>query len=345
MEFVKLPKAKRGDKVAILSPSFAAPGKWPQIYELGCQRLREVFGLEPVEFPTTKKIGASAEERAKDIISAFENPEIKVIIASLGGNDQVTYIKKLPKDVFTKNPKAFFGYSDNTHLINHLWLCGVPAFYGGSLFTEFAMQGRMDEFTVKYLKEALFDGGMVELESSPIFNDIGLNWNDPTTINQSRRYQENDGWHWEGMKNGEGISWGGCVESVDELLRHGVEIPALTEFENIVLFLESSEEIPSHEYYRRVLRALGERGILERIKGLLIGRPKAWDFNKQNSDEEKVKYKKGQREMVEEIVRKYNQEIPIVQNLDFGHTAPQICLPVGRKIIIDSEEKIIKAEF
>lgn len=345
MNFVKLPKLKKGDKVAILSPSFAAPGKWPHVYELGCQRLRDIFGLKPIEFPTTKKIGASSENRAKDLIDAFENKEIKAVIASLGGDDQITYIKNLQKKPFIDNPKPFFGYSDNTHFINHLWLCGVPSFYGGSLFTEFAMQKEMDEFTVEYLKHAFFDDGLFELKSSPLFNDVGLNWNDPETLNQKRRYQNNDGWYWDGSNNNEGITWGGCVESVDELLRHGVFIPPLEDFKNIILFLETSEEIPTHDYFRRVLRALGERGVFKNIKGLLVGRPKAWEFNKQNSDREKEIYKKGQREMILEIVRKYNREIPIVQNMDFGHTAPQICLPVGKKMVVNSNNKSIQLEF
>jgi muramoyltetrapeptide carboxypeptidase LdcA involved in peptidoglycan recycling len=345
MDFATLPKLNRGDKVAVLSPSFAAPGKWPDVYELGCQRLRNIFGLEPVEFPTTKKLGATGEERAQDLIAAFEDKNIKAVIASIGGDDQITYIKNLPKNPFINNPKPFFGYSDNTHFINFLWLCGLPSFYGGHLFTEFAMQHEMDEFTVKYLKHALFDHGLFDLESSPIFNDIGLNWSDPSTLDQKRRYQDNDGWHWDGQFDAQGITWGGCAESIDELLRHGTIIPSLIDFENIVLFLETSEEIPDHAYFRRILRALGERGILLNIKALLIGRPKAWEFDKQNSDEQKVEHKKAQREMVLEIVRKYNQNIPIIQNLDIGHTAPQICLPVGKKIFINSAAKTIQVEF
>ena len=65
MNFASLPKLKKGDKVAILSPSFAAPGKWPHVYDLGCQRLRDIFDLNPVEFPTTKKLGASTENAPK----------------------------------------------------------------------------------------------------------------------------------------------------------------------------------------------------------------------------------------------------------------------------------------
>ena len=148
---IKLPKLKKGDKVAILSPSFAAPGKWPHVYELGLKRVKEIFGLEPMEFPATKKLGASKEERANDLIAAFQDKEIKAVISSLGGEDQVTYIKDLPVDPFVNNPKPFFGYSDNTHFENFLWLNGVPSYYGGSLFVQFAEQGNMNDYTISFL--------------------------------------------------------------------------------------------------------------------------------------------------------------------------------------------------
>lgn len=345
MRFVELEKLKKGDKVAILSPSFAAPGKWPHMHELGLKRLREVFGLEPVEFPTTRKLGASAKERSTDLVSAFEDKRIKAVIASLGGDDQVTYIKILPPGPFKDNPKPFFGFSDNTHFCNFLWLLGIPSYYGASIFTQFAMQVEMDGFTVEFIKQALFDGGEVELKQSDSYNDIGLDWNDPTTIDKRRTYEKNDGWFWDGAQSSQGVSWGGCLESIDEMLRHGIEIPSLDDFKNIVLFTETSEEIPSADYVFRVYRALGERGILERVKGILVGRPKAWHFNMQNSTAQKEEYRKAQREAILKAVRSYNKTVPVIQNMDFGHTDPQIPMPNGKKIRIDSSAKKIFAEF
>lgn len=342
---IRLKKLQKGDKVAILSPSFAAPGRWPHVYELGLQRIREIFGLKPVEFPATKKVGASAEERTSDLVSAFENEDIKAVISSLGGDDQITYIKNLPKEPFINNPKPFFGYSDNTHFENFLWLNGIPSFYGGSLFVQFAEQGKMNQYTIKYLKHALFDEGEIELETSTEYNDIGLDWENPENLNKNRLYEPNAGWLWDGKQNAEGVSWGGCIESIDELLRHGVDIPSLNDFENIILLTETSEEIPSADYVRRVYRALGERGILKRVKGLLVGRPKAWEFDKQNNTEQKKAHRKQQREMVLEIVRKYNSNIPIIQNLDFGHSDPQISMPYGSKIRIDTQNQKIFANF
>lgn len=344
-QFAKLNKLQKGDKVAVLSPSFAAPGKWPHVYELGLKRLKDIFGLEPVEFLTTKKLGASGEERAKDLIAAFENKEIKGVISTLGGDDQITYIKTLPPEPFIKNPKPFFGYSDNTHFENFLWLNGIPSYYGGCLFNQFAEQVKINDYTLKYLKVALFDQGEKEIEASKEYSDIGLDWNEPENLSKKRAYEKNGGWIWDGNQSVEGVTWGGCVESIDETLRHGIEIPPLDDFENIVLMTETSEEIPSANYVQRVYRAFGERGILERVRAVLVGRPKAWEFNNQKTKEQRSAYKKEQREVIIEVVRKYNQSIPIVQNMDFGHTEPQIPFPYGSIVKLDGTNKKIRVAF
>ena len=343
--FAPIPKLTKGDKVAIVSPSFAAPGKFPHVYELGLRRLREEFELEPIEYPTTRQLGASTEERARDLIAAFTDPEIKAVIATIGGNDQVTYVKNLPIEPFKNNPKAFFGFSDNSHFENFLWLNGVPSYYGGSIMTQFAMQKRMDAYTQEYLRYALFDGGVKEIKPCDRYNDEGLDWGDPDTLDKERNYEPSEGWHWDGSVDGEGVIWGGCVESVDEMLRHNVPIPKNEEFNRIVLCLETSEEIPSADYVFRVLRAFGERGLLARVQAVLMGRPKAWEFSNQKSTQEKESYRKEQRNTVLRVVRAYNPTIPIVQNMEFGHTDPQIPLPYGKTIRINSSEKKIIVEF
>jgi muramoyltetrapeptide carboxypeptidase LdcA involved in peptidoglycan recycling len=338
-------KLSKGDKVAILSPSFAAPGRFPEVYKLGLERLQQVFSLVPVEYPTTAKLGASAEERANDLIAAFKDPEIKAVIATIGGDDQVTYIKHLPTEPFAQNPKPFFGYSDNSHFCNFLFLNGISSYYGGSLFTQYAMQGEMDEYTVQYIKHALFDDGEFELVASDTYNDQGLSWDNLELLKTKRQHWTNEGHVWDGDKDTEGLLWGGCVESVDEMLRHGVSIPSLEQFESIVLMLETSEEIPSADYVYRVLRAFGERGVLDRVQGVLIGRAKAWEFDKPHTPEQKDEYRKQQQETVLKAVRKYNREIPVIQNMNFGHTDPQIPMPYGSKVRIESIDKRLFACF
>ncbi len=340
-----LKKLQKGDKVAIVSPSSAAPGKWPHVYELGIQRVQEVFGLVPVSYPATAKIGASNEERMHDLVAAFSDTSIKAVISSIGGDDQVTYIKHLDPSIFIENPKPFFGFSDNSHFCNFLFLNGIPSYYGAALFTQFAMQGSMDDFTVSYIKKALFEGGEAELTASDYYNDQGLSWEDPELLTQRRVYEQNSGWDWNGTAAGSGILWGGCIESIDEMLRHNISIPTLEQFKKIVLMLETSEEIPSPEYVMRTLRALGERGVLSEVRGVLVGRPKAWEFDIQMTAEQKTLYRSKQQEIITQTVRKYNQIIPIVQNLDFGHTDPQIPMPYGGNVRIQTHARKIFAAF
>ena len=307
--------------------------------------MREAFGLVPIEYPTTRKFGASTEERAKDLVDAFSNPDIKAVFATIGGDDQVTYVSNLPSAAFADNPKPFFGYSDNTHFENFLWLHGVPSYYGGSIMTQFAMQSRMDEMTVRYLRYALFETGERELEASLIYNDVGLGWADVSNLKKERTYEDNDGWYWDGEASAEGTSWGGCVESIDKIFQYDVAVPSLEQFADVILFLETSEDIPSADYVRHVVRTLGERGILERVRGVLVGRPKAWEFDKPSTSDEKRVYKAVQREAILETVRIFNSKCPVVQNLDIGHTDPQVPLPNGRLIKIDADARRISAEF
>ncbi len=340
-----LTKLKAGDAVAIVSPSYAAPGRWPHVYALGLQRIRDVFGLVPVPFPATAKIDATTQERADDLIAAFNDNSIKAVISSIGGDDQVTYVKYLHPDVFVQHPKPFFGFSDNSHFCNFLFLNGIPSYYGAALFTQFAMQGHMDDFTISYIKHALFESDEIELTASEEYNDRGHSWEDRHLLSQRRVYEPNSGWDWDGTAQGSGLLWGGCIESIDEMLRNGVPVPTLTQFRDIVLMLETSEEIPSSAYVMRVMRALGERGILAEIKGILVGRPKAWEFDKQMDVNEKARYREEQRTCIRDIVRKYNPHIPIVQNMDFGHTDPQIPMPYGGVVRIETQDKKIFATF
>src|SRR5260221_1567780 len=119
------PKVRPGDKVAVLSPSSGLPEMYPAVYEQGLQRLREIFHLEPVEYPTTRKMHSSPQDRARDIHTAFADPEIKAVISSIGGDDQLKMLKYLEPEVLKKHPKAIFRYHDNTKRLKIPWDPGV----------------------------------------------------------------------------------------------------------------------------------------------------------------------------------------------------------------------------
>src|SRR5690606_3470594 len=146
-----------GDKVAVVSPSFAAPAIAPAVHEQAMQRLQAVTGLVPVEYPTTRRLGASARERADDLNAAFADPEIRAVLATVGGEDQITVIPYLDAALVTNDPKPFLGYSDNTNLLNWLWVNGVPGFYGGSTQVHLGPGPHVDPEHAVSLCSALLD--------------------------------------------------------------------------------------------------------------------------------------------------------------------------------------------
>jgi muramoyltetrapeptide carboxypeptidase LdcA involved in peptidoglycan recycling len=340
-QFVKLPKLVTGDQVAVVSPSAGLPDIFPWVQDLGLTRMHEIFDLHPIEYPTTRKMGSSLEDRARDIMDAFADPKNKAIFASIGGSDQIKLIKYLDPRVFLANPKPFFGYSDNTHLHNFLWNLGIPSYYGGGVMNQFGMNVKMFESTVNSLNHALFEEGEYELQVAEEYNDEGLDWSLEENLNKDRKLESNDGLIWDGSIDAEGTLWGGCVESLIVQSSTTKYLPADDDLANTVLFIETAEDIPEHWIVEYLLTGFGERGWFDKFQAILVGRPKAWDFDKQNSVDEKAEYRKKQRKTVLEVVRAYNKDIPVVQNLDFGHTDPQVILPNGGKVRIATSEKKI----
>jgi muramoyltetrapeptide carboxypeptidase LdcA involved in peptidoglycan recycling len=341
-QFVALPKLKKGDQVAVISPSAGLPGLFPWVQDLGLERLRDVFGLVPKEYATTRKMGSSLEERAKDVMDAFADPANKAVFTSIGGSDQIKLIKHLDPQVFLDNPKPFFGFSDNTHLHNFLWNLGIPSYYGSAIMTQLAMQGSMHDITVGSLNHALFETGEFELEVAKEYNDEGLDWSVEDNLSKVRKMEANDGLIWDGDSDAESILWGGCVESLIVQSSTGKYLPNDADIEGTILFIETAEDIPEHWIVEYLLTGFGERGWFDKFQAVLVGRPKAWEFDQQNDTATKAQYRKDQQEAVLRVVREYNKDIPVVQNIDFGHTDPQVILPNGGKVkVLGSEKRIL----
>ncbi len=160
------PKLSPGDRIAVLSPSFAAPAVFPAVHELAMRRLRADFGLEPVEYPTTRRLDAAPRDRAADLMAAFADPGIAGILATIGGDDQLTVLPFLDPELAVANPKPFAGYSDNTNLLNWLWNLGLASWHGGSTMVHLGRGGGLHPVSAGSFRAALLDGGDRDLTSA-----------------------------------------------------------------------------------------------------------------------------------------------------------------------------------
>lgn len=181
-----------------MSPSFAAPAIAPAIHEQALVRFAELTGLVPVEFPTTRKLGALPEERAADFNAALADPEIRAIIATIGGDDQIKVVPRLDAELLRADPKPFLGYSDNTNILNWMWANGVAGFYGGSTQVHIGAGPRINPEHAASLTAALPIGVELEITEPGKSEDYGKDWADPLALTEFGEREATEVWSWAG---------------------------------------------------------------------------------------------------------------------------------------------------
>ena len=335
---IKPPKLQRGDKVATVSLSWGGPGTIPQRYQTGKQQLQDELELQVVEMPHTladpEWISRNPEARAEDLMLAFSNPEIKGVISTIGGDDSIRILPFLDLEVVRNNPKVFLGYSDTT--ITHLacFQAGLVSFYGPAIMSGFAENGGLFPYLVDSVYQTLFSSKTIGIISPNIdgWTVERLEWADPDNQTIKRKLNPSTGWRYlqgKGIQRGHLI--GGCFEVLDWL--RGTHFwPTPDQWEKAILFLETSEGAPSPEMVKFGLSTFASSGVLEKLSGILFGRPGG-----QVPPEKFFEYDQVLLKVVRDEAGL--DELPIITNMDFGHTDPMMTLPYGVQAEIDCDQQ------
>jgi muramoyltetrapeptide carboxypeptidase LdcA involved in peptidoglycan recycling len=195
----------------------------------------------------------------------------------------------------------------------------------------FAENGGMFEYFKKSVRKTLFSTDVIgKIESNTDgWTDEELPWSDPQNQFIKRKLKKSSGNKvLQGTGKVRGHLFGGCVE-VLEMLKGTPVWPSDEFFNNAILFLETSEEAPSSDYVVRVLRNYAATGILERISGIIIGRCANLPENEQD---------RYDQAFMHVIQKECHLNIPIISQMDFGHTDPMFLLPYGAQAEIDASD-------
>lgn len=313
---------------------------------MAMRRLREDVGVEPVEYPTTRQLGASAEDRAADLVAAFTDPTIGAVLATIGGDDQITVLPHLDANAIAANPKPFLGYSDNTNVLNWLWNLGIVAYHGGSTMVHLGRAGEAHPISIGSLRAALFSSDEVELTPVDAFGEDPIGWDTPEALTTVPPMRPSDGWTWHRADAlVEGPTWGGNLEVLHWNLAASRWIRPAEDYAGCILLLETSEEMPSATEVFRMLRNLGERGILAGVPAVVVGRPKASHLPEPRSDDERTRYVREQREAMLRALDAYAPHAMAVFGVDIGHTDPQWVVPYGGPMRIDGRSRTIHVRY
>jgi muramoyltetrapeptide carboxypeptidase LdcA involved in peptidoglycan recycling len=335
---IKPQKLQAGDKVAAVTLSWGGPGAFPHRYEAGKRQLEAEFDVRVVEMAHTMRddawLHANPQARADDLMAAFLEPSIKGIISTIGGDDSIRLLPYLDLQVMRDNPKVFMGYSDTTISLMACFKAGVASFYGPAIMAGFGENSGLFPYMVNSVRKTLFsadpvgaiapneDGWAVEVYS----------WEDPGNQDRKRPLNPCTGWRFlqgEGIRNGRLI--GGCIEVLDWL--RGMEFwPDVEQWQDAILFLETSEDASTPDQVKWLLRPYAAMGVLQRLSGILFARPGG------GVDPEKfIEYDEVLCQVVSE--EEGLTDLPIISNMDFGHTDPMFVLPYGVRAEIDCERQ------
>lgn len=335
---IKPRKLVSGSTIATVSPSWGGAAIFPGIYQTGVENLRWEFDFNIVEMPTVHmdpdELYANPQLRAKDINDAFANEEIDAIFATIGGIESIRILPYLDLPTILSNPKVLMGYSDTCTLLTYLNWQGLVTFHGPSIMSGWAQMMNFPFLRQHYADALMSDQAGGVIEPFPLWSDGYPDWGDPERWGEVLHLQENTtGFEWiQGSGVARGRLWGGCIEVVDFL--KGTDFwPPQNFWDNRVLFFETSEDKPTPLEVGCSIRNLGMQGILDRISGILIARPKEY------TEEETVELHETVRSVVADEFG--NPDLAIVGRMDFGHTDPNRIMPLGIEVEIDAEQQRI----
>ncbi len=303
-----VPTLKYGDKIGVFTASDPVIGTFAEESVRRGQNTLEKMGFRVLRGETlslqTDHTAGTAQQRYNDFLNFIKNPEVKMILTAMGGENAHDILPLIDFDLIAQNPKIIMGYSDPTVFLNPIAkLSKIPVFYGyhlASFDPEWDWFGEYDK---------------------KCFKDLFLSAKQSFEVPVSGKR--------ECWKEGvcEGSLVGGSLTDLTKL----VGTPWEPDWNNSILILESMNQTFQNidvclTYFKQV-------GIFNKISGLVLG-----TFHNCNHGAF-LKSKKNLKKIFLDNLSDFN--FPILKTVDFGHFSHICPLPLGSNCRLNSLEKTI----
>ncbi len=321
-EPIKPPKLVPQDTVGIVSPASAFFPIHESALQRGVAYLKQAglhVQLAPHTLNQRQHLNPPAIHRAEDLNQMFTDPKIKAVFCLSGGSGVNAVLPLLDWEQIEKSPKIVMGYSAITALLIGLYAkVGLITFHGPMILNGFSEYPQPFAYTWEGVEQVLFKTEPVGALKPP------AQWTDAyTSEDQPRTMKTNPGWRWlrEGKASGPTIA--GNLSVMLTL----VGTPYWAPLRGAILCFE--EVNFGSGLLRKVDESLAQCqqiGLFDQIAGLVIGK-----VNELSEEEEKL---------FESLILEYTagSQFPILTGVDFGHTAPQLTLPIGIQASLDSQQ-------
>jgi len=322
-------KLKIGDEVRVITPSRSMAIISKEARDIANQRFLDLglklsFGKHIEEKDDFASSGI--QSRIEDFHDAFQDKNVKAIMTVIGGFNSNQLLKYLDWNLIKNNPKILCGYSDITILNNAILKKTGLVTYSGPHYSSFGQKLYFD-YTLEYFKKCLMTS------DNPFEVKPSQNWSDDKWYeNQEERILiKNEGWKIINKGSAKGIIIGGHIGTFN-LLKGSEFFPNL---DNAILFVEDDDLVGASAdlEFDRNLQSIIHLPQFNLVQGIVIGR-----FQKASkmTDDKIFKIIKSKKEL---------KSLPVVANVDFGHTDPKITFPIGGEINLIADNKNPKIEI
>ncbi len=298
-----------GDTIMVIAPSSVSTYISPDVHEAAIARWNSL-GINVVFAPNFDNTDDFATEsgikkRVDDIHTAFSDKNIAGVFTVLGGYHSNQLLKHLDFELIRNNPKVFCGFSDITALNNAIFAKTGLITFCGPHYSTFGMIHGLD-FTVKSFQDAI-------MQTAPFHIGVSDKWSDDPWYRdqENRKFIPNPGAVVLNGGTGRGRLLGGN-QCTFALLQGTEYMPS--DIDDIILFVEDDSET-TEETFLRQLAGLLTTDIASHIRGVIMGRfqpDTPVDINRAYA-----------------IIKNALGNVPVVANLDFGHTTPMLTIPTG----------------
>ncbi len=306
-------KLRAGDTVSVIAPSMSLQLISESNRALAASTL-EGMGLKVrFEQNTAEQddfLSSSVGGRLNDLHAAFSAESVKLVICALGGFNSHQLLTYIDYNLIRNNPKRLCGFSDATALATAIYAKTGLITYSGPCYSNFGMlKGR--EYSDESFKKLMFEEGAIDVTASAEWSDD--KWH---MEQEHRNFFKNNGPQVIHPGVAQGTILGGNLGTLR--LLYGTEF--FPTADDVILFIEDdyAEGNQSDIFeFDRHIQALIQQPVFRNVRGIALGR-----FHKKSILDAAT---------IARIISTKSElsNIPIICNLDFGHTTPFFTFPIG----------------
>ena len=276
------------------------------------------YGRNALEFLDERTAG-TVRQRAADIMAAFADPEVDVIMAADAGIGSRDLLEELDPAVIRANPKPFVGYCDNTYLSHYLAVeAGIGSVYGCTFMQHFGEAGGPFPETVEEFEQVVAGTGPLVRRPYASRTRDWYSWFSPSLDPTVRSRPDTETWTVLRAGTGTGPLIGGEIGILADLVQNFGFDPA-----GAVLFWDVAFS-NTEPLAGQVLR-LAELCDLSALAGMVVG------------VSEEIRFGPWEAEVREALAPLMDRAgYPIVVNADLGHLSPSWIVPYGATVRFDT---------